>query len=144
MIIKVTGTITAQGALRQGVSQSSGNQWATQSFMVKDERGNDVCFEAFGMENISKFQVGQSISIDCTVTGREFNGRLYNDIRYLPPRQENVPTPTPQTQVQAPQPTTQVPPVAQPQPQVTYAQPYVQQPQVQSVQMPNDPSSLPF
>lgn len=144
MIIKVTGTITAQGTLRQGVSQSSGNQWATQSFMVKDERGNDVCFEAFGMENISKFQVGQSISIDCTVTGREFNGRLYNDIRYLAPRQENVPTPTPQPQVQTPQSTTQVPPVAQPQPQVTYAQPYVQQPQVQSVQMPNDPSSLPF
>ena len=140
MIIKVTGTITAQGALRQGVSQSSGNQWATQSFMVKDERGNDVCFEAFGMENISKFQVGQSISIDCTVTGREFNGRLYNDIRYLAPRQENAPTPTPQ-------PTTQVPPVAQPQPQVTYAQPYVQ-PQPQSVQMPNnvriDDSTLPF
>lgn len=145
MIIKVTGTITAQSALRQGVSQSSGNQWATQSFMVKDERGNDVCFEVFGMENISKFQVGQSISIDCTVTGREFNGRLYNDIRYLAPRQENVPTP--QTQVQTPQPTTQVPPVAQPQPQVTYAQPYVQ-PQPQSVQMPNDvrmnDSTLPF
>lgn len=147
MIIKVTGTITAQSALRQGVSQSSGNQWATQSFMVKDERGNDVCFEAFGMENISKFQVGQSISIDCTVTGREFNGRLYNDVRYLAPRQENVPTPTPQPQVQAPQHTTQVPPVAQPQSQVTYAQPYVQ-PQPQSVQMPNnvrtDDSTLPF
>jgi hypothetical protein len=136
MIIKVTGTITAQSALRQGVSQSSGNQWATQSFMVKDERGNDVCFEAFGMENISKFQVGQSISIDCTVTGREFNGRLYNDVRYLAPRQENVPTATPQS-------TTQVPHVAQPQPQVTYAQPYVQsQPQVQTSVNSND--SLPF
>ena len=143
MIIKVTGTITAQGALRQGVSQSSGNQWATQSFMVKDERGNDVCFEAFGMDNISKFKVGQSISIDCTVTGREFNGRLYNDIRYLAPRQENAPTPTPQTQVQAPQYTEHAHHVAQPQPQATYAQPYVQ-PQQQSVQMPNDTSSLPF
>lgn len=32
MIIKVTGTITSQGALRQGVSQSSGMPWATQSF----------------------------------------------------------------------------------------------------------------
>lgn len=141
MIIKVTGTITAQGALRQGVSQSSGNQWATQSFMVKDERGNDVCFEVFGMDNISKFQVGQSISIDCTVTGREYNGRLYNDIRYLAPRQESAPTPQPQ--VQSPQPTTQVPPMAQPHPNATYAQPYVQpQPQVQPSANTND--SLPF
>jgi hypothetical protein len=147
MIIKVTGTITAQGALRQGVSQSSGNQWATQSFMVKDERGNDVCFEVFGMDNISKFQVGQSISIDCTVTGREYNGRLYNDVRYLAPRQESVSAPTPQPQVQSPQPTTQVPPVAQPHPNATYAQPYVQpQPQVQQPQVMSMPNTgdLPF
>lgn len=147
MIIKVTGTITAQSAVRQGVSQSSGNQWATQSFMVKDERGNDVCFEAFGMEHLSRFQVGQSISIDCTVTGREFNGRLYNDVRYLAPRQENAPASTPQPQVQAPQPTAQVPPVAQPQPTVACAQPYVQPlPQVQQpkvMSMPNT-NNLPF
>lgn len=144
MIIKVTGTITSQGALRQGVSQSSGMPWATQSFMVKDERGNDVCFEVFGMDNISKFQVGQSISIDCTVSGREYNGRLYNDVRYLAPRQESVPTPTPQPQVQAPQPATQVPPVAQPQPQITYTQAQVQPQHTFQGTSDNNADSLPF
>jgi hypothetical protein len=129
MIIKVTGTITTQGALRQGVSQSSGMPWATQSFMVKDEHDKEICFEAFGMENISKFQVGQSISIDCTVTGREYNGRLYNDVRYLAPKQEAIPTNQPQPQVQQVQQPQQAPqtqsyfvqqPQPQPQPQQTF------------------------
>lgn len=146
---KVTGTITCLAQRKSGVSASTGNQWVVQTVVVaRDGITNEwekyYCFDVFGEENISRFQVGQHIEVNVSVYATESNGSWYNRHKYLPPRQESAPAPTPQPQVQSPQPATQVPPMAQPQPQVTYAQPYVQQPQVQGVQMPNDPSSLPF
>lgn len=147
---KVTGIITCLAQRKSGVSASTGNQWVVQTVVVaRDGITNEwekyYCFDVFGEENISRFQVGQHIEVNVSVYATESNGSWYNRHKYLPPRQESAPTPQPQ--VQSPQPTTQVPPMAQPHPNATYAQPYVQ-PQPQSVQMPNnvrmDDSALPF
>ena len=142
------GTVVCLAQKRSGVSAKTGNPWVIQTVVIErdgitNEWEKYYCFDVFGEENIARFNVGQHVEVNVGVyaTENKEKGTWFNNHRYLPPRQESAPTLQPQ--VQSPQPTTQVPPVAQPQTQVTYAQPYVQ-PQPQSVQMPNDPSSLPF
>lgn len=87
MIVKVKGTITAVGQKKNGVSQS-GNQWASQDFVVKDERENIVCMNVFGEEHIKKFAVGQNIEVDAILSAREWNGRYFNSLSYYAPREE--------------------------------------------------------
>lgn len=100
MIVKVKGTISAVGQKKSGVSQS-GNQWASQDFVVKDERENIVCMNVFGEEHIKKFAVGQNIEVDAILSAREWNGRYFNSLSYYAPREEYT-SATPTQQV-APQ-----------------------------------------
>lgn len=95
MIVKVKGTISAVGQKKSGVSQS-GNQWASQDFVVKDERDNIVCMNVFGEEHIKKFAVGQNIEVDAILSAREWNGRYFNSLSYYAPKEEY----TSSTQVQ--------------------------------------------
>jgi hypothetical protein len=144
MKITVKGIITSVGQLKQGVSQS-GNEWAIQEFIVTDSNNEIVCFEVFGKEHISNFSIGQSVTIDCNLQVREWNGKYFTSIRYIAPmtnsQQLSNPTPiqsTPQPQSQfqsqpQSQPTQQIP---QAQSQVTYAQPYVAPQQQQHDDLP--------
>jgi hypothetical protein len=92
MIVNVQGTITTALPRRSGVSQT-GNAWAVQEFVVSDANNNIVCFEAFGEENIQRFALQQPININCVLNCREYNGKYYTSLRYLPPKaQEQQPT----------------------------------------------------
>lgn len=91
MIVNVQGTITTALPKRSGVSQT-GNAWAVQEFVVADANNNIVCFEAFGEENIQRFALQQPININCVLNSREYNGKYYTSLRYLPPKaQEQQP-----------------------------------------------------
>lgn len=98
MIVKVKGTISAVGQKKSGVSQS-GNQWASQDFVVKDERENIVCMNVFGEDHIKKFEVGQNIEVDAILSAREWNGRYFNSLSYYAPREEYTSETQPQQQV---------------------------------------------
>ena len=100
MIVKVKGTMSAVGQKKSGVSQA-GNQWASQEFVVKDERENVVCMNVFGEEHIKKFAVGQNIEADAILSAREWNGRYFNSLSYYAPKEEY--TSATQTQQVAPQ-----------------------------------------
>ena len=159
MIVNVQGTITKALQKRSGVSQT-GNAWAVQEFVVIDADNNIVCFEAFGEENIQRFALQQPININCVLNCREYNGKYYTSLRYLPPKtQEQQPTQQVvqpfQQQVQQPmqpqgfaqhmQPQGFAQPMQQVQPQYTQhvapAQPVMQQPMQQNV---NTNENLPF
>lgn len=117
--MRVQGTIIAAMQKRSGVSQSSGNAWALQEFVLGRENNRHMVFEVFGEENIAKFQLGQQVDIEVYIDAREYNGRWYNSIRYMAPKTDVQPTastqpiaqPTPQSPAQ-----NAAPQYAQPQP----------------------------
>lgn len=117
--MRVQGTIIAAMQKRSGVSQSSGNAWALQEFVLGRENNRHMVFEVFGEENIAKFQLGQQVDIEVYIDAREYNGRWYNSIRYMAPKTDVQPTastqpivqPTPQSPAQ-----NEAPQYAQPQP----------------------------
>lgn len=122
--MRVQGTIIAALQKRSGVSQSSGNAWALQEFVIGRENNRHMVFEVFGEENIAKFQLGQQVDIEVYIDAREYNGRWYNSIRYMAPKTDAQPTASTQPIAQtAPQFTNQnaAPQYAQPQP-VNFAQ----------------------
>lgn len=140
MIVNVQGTITTALPKRSGVSQT-GNAWAVQEFVVTDANNNIICFEAFGEENIQRFALQQPININCVLNCREYNGKYYTSLRYLPPRtqeQQPVQQVAQPFQQQVQQPIQQqgfAQPMQQVQPQyaqhVATAQPMMQQPMQQ-------------
>lgn len=90
--MRVQGTIIAALQKRSGVSQSSGNAWALQEFVIGRENNRHMVFEVFGEENIAKFQLGQQVDIEVYIDAREYNGRWYNSIRYMAPKTDAQPT----------------------------------------------------
>lgn len=105
MIVKVKGTISAVGQKKSGVSQA-GNQWASQEFVVKDDRENIVCMNVFGEEHIKKFTAGQNIEVDAILSAREWNGRYFNSLSYYAPKEEYTSATQAQQVVSQPQTTT--------------------------------------
>ena len=99
MIVKVKGTISAVGQKKSGVS-TSGNQWASQDFVVKDERENIVCMNVFGEDHIKKFSVGQNIEVDAILSSREWNGKYFTTLSYYAPREEYTSSTQVQTQAE--------------------------------------------
>ena len=71
---------------RQGVSQSTGNTWKLQPFLLKYQEGNFekiAYFEIFGENacNNNPVMVGQKVRVLFNVESREFNGRYYTSLR---------------------------------------------------------------
>lgn len=132
--MRVQGTIIAALQKRSGVSQSSGNAWALQEFVIGRENNRHMVFEVFGEENIAKFQLGQQVDIEVYIDAREYNGRWYNSIRYMAPKTDAQPTANTQ-------------PIVQPTPQspAQNAAPQYAQPQpLNFAQAARDNDSLPF
>lgn len=132
--MRVQGTIIAALQKRSGVSQSSGNAWALQEFVIGRENNRHMVFEVFGEENIAKFQLGQQVDIEVYIDAREYNGRWYNSIRYMAPKTDAQPTANTQ-------------PIAQTSPKFTNqnAAPQYAQPQpVNFAQTAQDNDGLPF
>lgn len=95
MIIEIQGVLVKALEKKSGVSQSSGNTWSSQEFVIT-ENNKPIVFEVFGEEQIQQFiashQVGQSVSVKCSINCREWAGRYFTSLRYVQPQQQQTQT----------------------------------------------------
>lgn len=112
--MKAYGKIIAAEEKRSGVSQRTGNPWASQIFVIEtiEQYPKKIPFEVSGM-NLEKFniQIGETLTIDFDVDGSEYNGRWYPKVRCF-----NVSREGQQAAEAAPAPQAQAAPAPQPAP----------------------------
>ncbi|MBQ9892402.1 MAG: DUF3127 domain-containing protein [Bacteroidales bacterium] len=83
--LEIEGKISQKMAVQSG--QGARGTWARQDFVLEYMDGNfpsAICFTAWGQEKVNdlaKFQVGDSVKVSFNIRGREYNGRWYNDLR---------------------------------------------------------------
>ena len=86
MIFKLTGQILQASPVQSGVSQSSGNQWMSQEYLMQhsfdQQHPKYMSFRVFGQQKIAQLnlQPGQWVTLSLDVNAREHNGRWYNEI----------------------------------------------------------------
>ena len=81
-----TGKIILVMEKRTGISQSTGNPWASQDFLletVDEQYPRKMAFNVYGEEKIKYFDlhVGDVIKVSFDIDAREHNGRWFNSIR---------------------------------------------------------------
>lgn len=148
--MEIAGRITQVLTFRNGVSQRTGNAWASQQYVIEEDGvqyPQSLLFEVFGQDKIQQYHlaVGQMVKVSFSMRTRTYNGKVYNDT----PRAYNVVPLQPQ-QPQAYQPQQQYqqqqyqqPAQQQYRPQAALQQVYQPQ-QPQAPQPPQQPSALPF
>lgn len=82
---ELTGKIIAVLPLASGVSNRTGNQWASQDYVIEEQDARypqRVCFKVFGSDKIQQFalQLGDIITVKLELGAREYNGKWYNEI----------------------------------------------------------------
>lgn len=108
--MELTGKIIKVMEKRSGVSQRSGNNWASQDYVLEIQDGQYVrhmVFNVFGEDRIAQFNIQENkeyvVSFD--IDAHEYNGRWFNDIRAWRVVEFSAQTPA------QPQPMNNVPPV---------------------------------
>ncbi|WP_024990430.1 DUF3127 domain-containing protein [Segatella albensis] len=83
--MEIQGKIIAVLPLQSGVSQRTGNKWASQDYVIEthDQYPRKCCFRVFGEEKINNFNIqsGEELSVSFDIDCHEYNGRWFNDIR---------------------------------------------------------------
>ena len=83
--LELEGRITQKLAVQSG--QGARGAWARQDFVVEYMDGSfptSACFSAWGQDKVNdlaRYQVGDTVKVSFNVKGREYNGRWYNDLR---------------------------------------------------------------
>lgn len=83
--LEIEGKITHKLPVQSG--QSARGQWSRQDFVLEFMDGSfptSVCFSAWGQDKVQeldRYQVGDTVRVAFNVRGREYNGRWYNDLR---------------------------------------------------------------
>ena len=80
------GKIIFCGEKRTGVSRTTGNQWASQDFVLETNENmmtRRIPFTIFGEERLATYplQTGDNVNVFFDINGREYNGRWYAEIR---------------------------------------------------------------
>lgn len=109
--LEIEGRIVRKMAVQSG--QSARGAWARQDFILEYQDGNfpaQVCFSAWGqdkVQDLEKYQVGDSVKVAFNVRSREYNDRWYNDLRVwrLSPAGAAAPAPQEAYPAAAPAPT---------------------------------------
>lgn len=85
--MELQGKIIAVCDRKSGVSQTTGNAWTTQEFVVeetKDRYPQRMCFSVFGEEKLNNWvgllQVGAFVRVHFDIDAREHNGRWFTSI----------------------------------------------------------------
>lgn len=112
MTITITGEITNVMPIKTGISKK-GNEWASQSYVIKDENGDKLVFEVFGQDKIDNYNLtaGTRASVTVKVESSEWNGKWFTKVSCTEcisgnaPKQQNVVEKDnkPTTQVSQPQ-----------------------------------------
>ena len=82
--MEITGKIIVVMPAREGVSQSSGNPWKSQEYVIETQEmyPKKCCFNVFGAEKIQQFniQLGEMLTVSIEINANEYQGRWYNKI----------------------------------------------------------------
>ena len=85
--MKFNGKIISVCEPKQGISQRSGKEWKAQDFVLEttDENPQSIVFNVFGEDKINELdiQAGDNVTVDLTVTAKEYNGRWFNNIQLV-------------------------------------------------------------
>ena len=83
--LEIEGKIVSKLAIQKGTSQRG--EWARQDFVLEYMEGSypsNVCFSVWGVDKVdelAKYQVGDTVKVSFNIKAREYDGRWYNDIR---------------------------------------------------------------
>ena len=83
--MEITGKIIAVLPPKQGVSQSTGNAWMCQDYVLETQEmyPKKVCFNVFGAEKIQEMniQLGETLTVSLEINANEYQGTWYNQVR---------------------------------------------------------------
>ena len=83
--MEITGKIIAVLPPKQGVSQSSGNAWMCQDYVLETQEmyPKKICFNVFGAEKIQEMniQLGEMLTVSLEINANEYQGKWYNQVR---------------------------------------------------------------
>jgi hypothetical protein len=145
MDILVSGTIVQALPVQQGVSQKTGNQWMTASYIIEHEHGQWPRRMVFDVKNQRvqelNLQVGETVTLHLNVDTREYpqgSGKFFNSIEAWKVERGQMQQ-VQQTQY-APQPQYQQMPPQQPVAQAPFPPQQAQAQQPQNGQLPFPPA----
>ena len=82
--MEITGKIIFVSPVSTGVSQRTGNTWASREFVVETQGQypNRACIKLFGQEKIDTYpvKVGDVVTVSFDINASEYNGRWYNQL----------------------------------------------------------------
>lgn len=82
--MEITGAIKAIMPVQTGMSQRTGNQWASMEFVIEtqEQYPKSCVMKIFGQDKISSFnlQMGETVTACFDIDAREYKGRWYNSI----------------------------------------------------------------
>lgn len=85
MSFEVSGKIIAVLDKKNGVSNSTGNPWVSQQYVIEtqEQYPKRLCFEVFGEDRIASFNIqnGEEMTVSFDIDAREYQGRWYNSFR---------------------------------------------------------------
>ena len=83
--MELTGKIIAILPPKQGVSQSTGNAWMCQDYVLETQETypKKCCFNVFGAEKIKdmNIQLGETLTVSLEINASEYQGKWYNQVR---------------------------------------------------------------
>ena len=83
--MEITGKIIAVLPPKQGVSQSTGNAWMCQDYVLETQEmyPKKVCFNVFGADKIQEMniQLGETLTVSLEINASEYQGKWYNQVR---------------------------------------------------------------
>ena len=83
--MEITGKIIAVLPPKQGVSQSTGNAWMCQDYVLETQEmyPKKVCFNVFGAEKIQEMniQLGEMLTVSLEINANEYQGKWFNQVR---------------------------------------------------------------
>ena len=83
--MEITGKIIAVLPPKQGVSQSTGNAWMCQDYVLETQEmyPKKVCFNVFGAEKIQEMniQLGETLTVSLEINASEYQGKWYNQVK---------------------------------------------------------------
>ena len=83
--MEITGKIIAVLPAKEGVSQSTGNPWKCQDYVIETSEmyPKRCCFNVFGAEKIQEMniQLGETLTVSLEINANEYQGKWYNQVR---------------------------------------------------------------
>ena len=83
--MEITGKIIAVLPAKEGVSQSTGNPWKCQDYVIETSEmyPKKCCFNVFGAEKIQEMNIqpGETLTVSLEINANEYQGKWYNQVR---------------------------------------------------------------